>query len=753
MKKITRINEDWYFIKNTDEIPEKIPKNSTRVALPHTWNADDGTDGGNDYFRGKCLYMKKLSLDDIPDGEKYFLEFRGVNSEAEVFCNGVKVGEHKGGYSCFRVEITSALKGENLIAVLVDNSHNRRVYPTMADFTFYGGIYRDVYAISSHGSHFALDLYGSSGVKITPKMLPSGECEALISAFVATPSEDMKIAFLISDMEGATVASLSIAAQMSNSVKLEIENPHLWQGRADPYLYTATLTLSLGDTVLDELTERFGIREFSIDPELGFFLNGKPYPLRGVSRHQDRKGFGNALLPEHHREDIDLIIDVGANCVRLAHYQHDKYFYDLCDEKGLVVWAEIPYISKHEHDANENTMSQMKELVLQNYNHPSIFFWGLSNEITMAADDKEDIVANHKALNALVHTLDQTRLTGIACVSMCDINHPYIKIPDVVGYNHYFGWYGGNVSMNGPWFDKFHEEYPKIPVCVTEYGCEALDWHSSDPRQGDYTEEYQAYYHEELIKQLFSRKYIFATFVWNMFDFGADARSEGGESGQNHKGLVTFDRAYKKDAFYAYKANLSSEPFVHIAGKRYEERAESLTRITVYSNLPEVELVVNGESVSKKKSDFGFFKFEIPLSEETRIEAKAGKCTDVASFRRVRHFNEKYILKEKGAVLNWFDVKAPEGYFSLNDEIGEIIKTAKGKLLFAGLFSKFSKKLDTGMPMNEEMMKMLGGFSVLRFINTVGSMAEPPAKEELLALNEKLNKIKKPSAVAQKHEE
>ncbi len=745
MKQITKINEEWYFLKDCAEIPEKIPENSTRVDLPHTWNAEDGTDGGNDYFRGKCLYMKKLTLDEIPFGEKYYIEFRGVNSEAEVFCNGVKVGEHNGGYSAFRAELTSTLKKENLIAVLASNSHNRRIYPTMADFTFYGGIYRDVYVISSHGSHFALDLYGSSGVKITPKLLFSGKAQVELGVFVTGARQDMKIKFSIKDNDGVTVSEDTCSAEAAKTVTFKIENPRLWQGRCDPYLYTAKVSLMQNDDVLDEVTERFGIREFSVDPDEGFILNGKPYPLHGVSRHQDRKGYGNALLPEHHEEDMSLILDVGANTVRLAHYQHDKYFYDLCDENGLVVWAEIPYISKHEHDANENTMTQMKELVLQNYNHPSIFFWGLSNEITMGGGDEEDVVANHKALNTLVHTLDKTRLTGIACVSMCDINHPYIKIPDVVGYNHYFGWYGGNVSMNGPWFDKFHAEHPKIPVCVTEYGCEALDWHTSEPRQGDYTEEYQAYYHEELIKQLFDRKYIFATFVWNMFDFGADARAEGGENGQNHKGLVTFDRKYKKDAFYAYKANLSNEPFVHIAGKRYKKRQESLTRLTVYSNLPEVELIVNGESLGKKRTEFGFFKFEVPLNEQTRIEAKAGKCTDTAILERVDELCEEYILKEKGAVLNWFDVKAPEGYFSLNDEIGEIIKTVKGNLLFAGLFSKFSKKLDTGMPMNDEMMKMLGGFSVLRFINTVGSMAEPVSKEELLALNEKLNKIKKPS--------
>ena len=281
--------------------------------------------------------------------------------------------------------------------------------------------------------------------------------------------------------------------------------------------------------VLDKVKTRFGLRTFFIDAGKGFILNGESYPLRGVSRHQDRWGHGNALLVEHHKEDMELISEMGANTIRLAHYQHDQYFYDLCDEYGMVVWAEIPYISSHMPNARENTISQMKELIIQNYNHPSIVVWGLSNEITMTGGkSSEDLLENHRVLNDLAHELDKTRLTTIAAVTMCDIHDPYIQIPDVVSYNHYFGWYGGDTSMNGPWFDRFHKEFPQIPIGVSEYGCEALNWHTSDPQQGDYTEEYQAYYHEELIKQLFTRPYLWATHVWNMFDFAADARNEGG---------------------------------------------------------------------------------------------------------------------------------------------------------------------------------------------------------------------------------
>lgn len=744
MREITKINGGWYFIKDTDGVPSEIPHGAERVDIPHTWNAEDGTDGGNDYFRGRCLYMRRLELSELPRAEKYYLEFKGVNSVAEVFFNGIRVAEHKGGYSAFRAEIGKYIKEENLIAVSVDNSENSEVYPAMADFTFYGGIYRDVSVISVAKSHFELDCYGAPAIKVTPRVMSENEADVDVEVFVSAEdgARDLSLIYRIYDAEGITVCEARCDLS-SRCHTFKIPSPQLWRGKRGAYLYSASVSLMRADEKADEVSTRFGIRSFDVDPERGFILNGRPYPLRGVSRHQDRWGRGNALLPKHHEEDIALILEVGANAVRLAHYQHDSYFYDLCDEHGLVVWAEIPYISKHTENATENAASQLKELILQNYNHPSICFWGLSNEITMGEASAEDITESHKKLNTLAHTLDKTRPTGIACVSMCDINHPYINVPDVVGYNHYFGWYGGSTEMNGPWFDKFHAEHPKIPIAVTEYGCEALDWHTSEPRQGDYTEEYQAYYHEELIKQLFAREYIYATFVWNMFDFGADARCEGGEAGQNHKGLVTFDRRYKKDAFYAYKANLSDEPFVHIAGKRYKNRAENLTRVTVYSNLSEVELLVNGEPAELRESRCGFFKFDVPLQETTRLEARAGVFKDTAVLHRCDRPDESYVLKEKGVVLNWFDVTAPSGYFSLNDEIGEIARSKKGKALLDEIYSKFSDKFNTGMPMSADMMRMLESFSVLRLMNTLSSLAGGISKEELLAINGRLNKIRK----------
>lgn len=742
MRQIMNFNKKWAFTKNADAVPVTMPERWDWVNLPHTWNAIDGQDGDNDYYRGTCYYAKELNKASLPEADQYYLEFQGANSSADVYVNGKCLAHHDGGYATWRVNITDALEINNLIVVSVDNAPNETVYPQMADFTFYGGLYRDVNIIAVANSHFDLDYYGAPGIMVTP-VIKGKNAKVKIQVFTTNKKDDQIIVYTVRDAENNVIATVS---SEDTTVTVDIENVHLWHGKNDPYLYTAAAALIEGDKVLDNISARFGCRTFDIDPDNGFILNGEEYPLRGVSRHQDRLGLGNALLPEHHEEDMDLICEMGATTIRLAHYQHDRYFYDLCDERGLVVWAEIPYISKHMPTGRENTINQMKELIAQNYNHPSIVVWGLSNEITISGSD-EDLLENHKILDDLCHEMDATRPTTIACVSMCDINDPYVQIPDVVSYNHYFGWYGGDTSMNGPWFDNFHKTFPDIPIGCSEYGCEALNWHSSEPFQGDYTEEYQAYYHEELIKQFFTRKYLWATHVWNMFDFGADARNEGGENGQNHKGLVTFDRKYKKDSFYAYKAWLSDEPFVHICGKRYVDRVEAVTKVTVYSNQPEVELFANGVSIGKQTSDVHFFYFNVPNDGETVLEAVAGPCIckDESFIRKVETFNEAYRLKEEGAVLNWFDIDAPEGYLSLNDKMSTVLMTEGGQAIFEGIMKNMQGKDVMGFELNEGMMSMMGGFTVLRLLTLMGGMMNlKMTKEELLELNQKLNQIKKP---------
>lgn len=743
MRKIININRNWTFIKQEE---------STAVDLPHTWNGSDGQDGGNDYYRGTCVYKKSILKADLPDGEVFYLQFDGVNSSARVFFNGKEIAVHHGGYSSFRARLEN-IQNENEIKVEVDNAPNDFVYPQQADFTFYGGIYRDVSIIGAAREHFDLDYNGAPGIMVTPKI--NGEdADIEMQAFA-----DGEVKFeILADGEVIKTAS---ASGKNPKACVTVEKVHLWNGTRDPYLYTLRASLLSGGKAVDEVSARFGVRSFEINPQKGFFLNGKEYPLRGVSRHQDRPEIGNALMPEHHKEDIDLICEMGANTIRLAHYQHAQAFYDLCDEKGLIVWAEIPYISRHMPNAAENTKTQMTELICQNYNHPSIITWGLSNEITMGGASDKSLINNHKMLNDLAHSLDKTRPTTLAAITMCGIDEEYVHIPDVLSYNHYFGWYGGNVSMYGPWFDAFHKKYPNKAIGLSEYGCEALNWHTSAPEQGDYTEEYQAHYHEEVIKQIMDRPYLWATHVWNMFDFAADARSEGGENGMNHKGLVTFDRKYKKDSFYAYKAWLSDEPFVHICSKRYIERVEPVTKVTVYTNQNEVELFANGESVGRQtKGKYPFFCFEVKNEGETRLTAKAGGCEDTAVIKKTDCFNEKYRMAEEGAVINWFEIDTPTGYLSVNDTLGDIMATFRGKLVLLSMIPMLKKALSgnegkakdkkskksgggfsvAGFKINKTMLDIAKGFALKRAFSMIGGRF---TKEQILGLNKKLNKIKK----------
>ncbi len=751
MRNIKVINGNWLFTKSAKSAPAALPTDWTALDLPYTWNGKDGQDGGNDYYRGTCYFAKEIKADELPEGAVKYLQFDGVNSSCEVFWNGKSITKHDGGYSTFRAQVKD-IKDVNLLVVAVDNSANDRVYPQNADFTFYGGIYRDVSVIGVPENHFDLDYYGSPAIMVTPE-IKGADAEIEIETFFK--NKDCKVRYeIIAD--GEVIAS----KEDDDDAEFEIKNVHLWDGLADPYLYTAKATLIYKGEEVDTVSTRFGCRTFKIDPEKGFFLNGREYPLRGVSRHQDRPQVGNALTPEMHKEDLELILEMGANTIRLAHYQHSQVFYDLCDEAGLVLWAEIPYISSHMSTGYDNTISQMKELVVQNYNHPSIVVWGLSNEITIAGSNP-NLIKNHKDLNDMVHEMDKTRLTTIAAVSMCDINDEYVHISDVLSYNHYFGWYGGDTSMNGPWFDDFHKKYPKKPIGISEYGCEALNWHTSTPTQGDYTEEYQSYYHEELIKQIADRPYLWATHVWNMFDFAADARAEGGENGMNHKGLVTFDRKYKKDSFYAYQAWLSDKPMVHLCSKRYVDRVEDVTKVTVYSKQPEVELFANGVSVGKQtKGKYPFFYFDVKNEGTTELKVVAGDLSDTATINKVDTPNEAYVMKEEGQVINWFEISTPDGYLSINNTIGDIMSTFKGKIVMVKFLLMLKNSMGGGKGKDGEEKKgnMLSGFKVTpAMLKNVYGMAKgftvkrvfsmlggSFTKEEILELNAALNKVKQP---------
>ena len=607
--------------------------------LPHTWNNIDGQDGGNDYKRGSCTYELSFPAPAF-DAEKQevWLEFDGVNSSAKVSLNGSDVCTHEGGYSTFRADVTALLKAENALTVIADNSVNDTVYPQKADFTFYGGIYRGVRLLVVDKAHFALDFLGSCGIRVTPT--PEGE-GAKVRVQSRVTMGDVAITLL--DAEGNTVATGEGA-----DCTVEIAKAHRWHGIDDPYLYTCRAQVKVDGVVTDEIDIPFGVRSFRVDPKIGFILNDKPFPLHGVSRHQDRKGLGNAITREMHEEDMALIAEMGCNTVRLAHYQHDQYFYDLCDKYGMVVWAEIPYISEHMPNGRNNTISQMQELIEQNYNHACIVCWGVSNEITISTKNKKDMLDNHHVLNDLVHKADPTRFTTLACYAMCGPFNPVAHITDVVSWNLYLGWYVPGLFLNDLWIGFWHLCYPKRSLGYSEYGAEGMpNLHSSHPRRNDHTEEYQAKYHEFMVKCFQRHPYMWSTHVWNMFDFAADARDQGGEPGMNHKGLITFDRKVKKDSFYLYKAWWSKEKFVHICSKRYAERPDAVTTIKVYSTEKTVKLIVNGQAIGEQTRDDHVFTFKVPLEGEIKVEAVAGDCTDAASFKKVDTMPEKYILPKK----------------------------------------------------------------------------------------------------------
>ena len=638
MRSTTKLMKNWQFTGPDGK--------TTAVDLPHTWNNIDGQDGGNDYWRGICIYKTRFAAPAFDKNtQQVWLQFEGVNASAKVTLNGVEVTRHDGGYSTFRADVTALLADSNELIVEADNSKNDRVYPQKADFTFYGGIYRDVSLLVVNRNHIALGYLGGPGVQITPTV-NGANADIEVKTWM---EGDGKVEFSIYDATGAEVLT-----GKGRDTTVTLEHPHLWDGVRDPYLYTCAVRLVLNGEVQDEVRQRFGVRSFSVDPKQGFFLNGRPYPLHGVSRHQDRKGLGNAITREMHDEDMQLIKELGANTIRLAHYQHDQYFYDLCDEAGMVVWAEIPYISEHMPNGRENTISQMKELIVQNYNHACIVCWGVSNEITISTKDNRDMRDNHHVLNDLCHEMDKTRLTTLACYAMCGPFNPVAHITDLVSWNLYLGWYVPGLFLNDLWMDFFHLCYPNRALGFSEYGAEGMpNLHSSHPRRGDHTEEYQAIYHEYMLRCFDRHKWLWATHVWNMYDFAADARDQGGEPGMNHKGLVTFDRKTKKDSFYIYKAWWSDEPFVHICSKRYADRTENEIEVKVYSNQKNVTLYVDGEKLAEQEGEH-IFKFRVKLNGETKVQAVAGDSIDDAVFRKVDAPNPDYKLtKKKSTSANW----------------------------------------------------------------------------------------------------
>lgn len=666
MRKILNLNNNWKFTKDLNSVQWE------NVNIPHTWNSVDGY-SGNEYYKGACWYEKELTVERLENGKRAYIEFNAVNSISDVYFNNVHLGEHKGGYSIFRYDVTDLIKFDekNILKVKADNTVVDDVYPLMADFTFYGGIYRDVNLVITENIHFDLMDHGSTGVYISQDKVTKEAASLTIKAKVVSHLDEdcpVRVVADILDAEGKivkyTAKDFMINEDAEVTLPVTIENPTLWDGVENPYLYNVNVRIEKHNDVIDELNIPTGLRFFEFDAKKGFFLNGKHMKLQGVSRHQDKYGKGWALTKEDHDLDMQLIKEVGANSIRLAHYQHDQYFYDLCDREGMIIWAEIPFISRaSETDlTGKNAKSQMIELIRQNFNHSSIVMWGVENEIQIGGDLPyvRQIV---KDLNDICHREDPTRLTTQANVMSVPNDDEYNTYTDIIAYNKYYGWYTGKTEDFADWLDDYHATNPNTALGVSEYGCEGIiTYHTDEPKVKDYTEEYHALYHETLLKIFNERDFLWGSYVWNFFDFGSAIRDEGGVKGRNNKGLITFDRKLKKDGFYAYKAVWSKEPFVHITSKRFLDRPTDNINIKVYSNCDEVTLFVNGEKVNTLTGEHTFVFENVQLSEgatDVRVIAtKAGKeYTDYAFFNKVTEANPVYECPEQGGgfAANWFD--------------------------------------------------------------------------------------------------
>lgn len=747
------------FLKDSCDYSELNNKDFVNVDIPHTWNNLDGQSGGDNYHRGLCWYKKTFELEKRGNGPVY-VEFEAVNSVANVYLNGIPLGEHRGGYSTFRFDITEHLiDGVNTLIVGADNSHIEDVYPLFADFTFYGGIYRDVNIIISDPLHFDMLDFGSSGVFVTQKNITANRANLEVKGKIrnnGAPCEAVLKA-IFKDTDGKIVVESSESLPLSGTgeitVNLAVSNPRLWQGIENPYLYNCEVELYNGDRLCDFIEIPTGLRFFKFDGDGGFYLNGKQTRLNGVSRHQDREAVGNALTPEHQIEDMELIKEVGANSIRLAHYQHNSFFYDLCDQAGMVIWAEIPYISRTSKTDTKatNAISQMRELIRQNYNHPSIIMWGVQNEVGMFPDERplSDIV---QEMNDVVKDEDTRRVTTQAQVMLITESDPANFITDIVAFNQYHGWYVGDTSGYDTFIQRFRKANPHKCLGYSEYGAEGIiNLHSDDPKVKDYTEEYHAKYHEEVMAIFNKYDFIWGTYVWNMFDFGSDMRDEGGVKGRNNKGLVNFDRTVKKDAFFFYKSLWNQEKMIHIASKRFSDRHSDSIKVKVYSNLDEITLSVNGNEVETRREEGNIFLFDVVLeSGSNKITASGSDLSDTASFIKVAEQNMDYVLPESetkkgllpdlGAnVKYWFEeeiqetgeLESPEGFFSIRDSIKDIMDCESGE----ELMTKYFKEL-----LEHESFAMMSGMPFEMILNfQQGSIPE----SFIYKINTELNKIAK----------
>lgn len=750
LRDIKNFNDGWRFGKGTFQGAETNPVDELKPAvLPHTWYGD------GDYYQGDACYQKVFTWKKIA-GTRVFLSFDGVDKSCQVCLNGTRIGGHQGAYSTFRVDMTEALKdGSNLLTVLVNNEKGTDINPVSGDFTLFGGIYRDVKLIVTPQAHFDLTWYGTDGITASAVCLEDGTGKVNVNAGISVP-EGMKanVRITLLDADGRCIcqkmesideimAGTEECCQLKNTGRmvLSVPEPVCWNGKESPYLYTVKGELVTENGIEDTVTLQTGFRRISIDPEHGFFLNGTHLKLNGVAKHQDTAGKFSAAGEEDWQKDLALILEIGANAVRLSHYQHPQRFYDLCDSSGLIVWAEIPMLRLLEKETLvQNARQQLTELVLQNMHHPSICFYGVENEIAMFGET-DFMYKEVRHLHDLAKSLDPERFTAAANLNSVAYDSPLNHITDAVGYNLYFGWYYGEMPDFGSFLDGFHQANASVPLAVTEYGADCSPmFHSEHPKCKDYTEEFQALFHETVYPYLETRDYIWGSFVWNMFDFVSGVRDEGGVKYRNQKGLVTFDRQTRKDAFYYYKAKWSKEPFVHIVEKRFQNRTGHDMTVKVYSNCPSVVLKVQAREWSQSSSD-GIFLFKnVPLSNgATQMKAAAGNASDTAVFFQTDEEDASYVFTDPNPgpnVKNWFvdEVERakifPEDRWSVMDVVNDLLSSQEAMAV-----------IDSSYPQVGECMRDTVGTFTLEQV--AAHMKTLISEENLKKLNETLICIRK----------
>lgn len=714
------INEDWYFQKLPDDSIDvmndyhniKVDENRYEsIDLPHTWYKDGESYDGTVIYK-KIIYMNNLSK------KRAFLNFKAADRWCKVFVNGIYAGEHKGGYSAFTFDITEMCKSEedNEIIVLLDNRSFNIISPLTGDFTVFGGLYRAVDLIFTEEVCFDRSYYGTSGVIVRAEYLNEEGNINIEPHVIGTEMENIQYVYKVIDAAGKVVSEL--CTDKADEVKMVIKNPLLWDGKEKASIYILQAEIQSGGNCMDAVEISFGFRNVAIDAERGFQINGNDLKINGVAKHQDHADVFNATGEKQWQQDINDILEIGANSVRLSHYQHPQEMYDLCDQNGLIVWAEIPMLKMNEEaELFDNACEQMKELILQNIHHPSICFWGIQNEIAMF-EESEYLYVKMKELNTLVKDMDNTRITTCANLFCVKNESELNKITDSVGYNIYFGWYYGEMKDNEDFVDRFHVDNPDIPLGISEYGVDCnLQYHSDAPRVKDYTEEFQALYHETVYPIFRKKEYLWGTYVWNLYDFSSSIRDEGGVKYKNCKGLISFDRKIKKDSFYYYKAQWSSDPFVKIAESRFVNREKNPIAVKVYSNQKEIKLSVNGKEYVTQ-SDNGVFEFEnIMLQDgENNLIALSGECTDNIVLNHVEEADASYVYVDNNPglnVKNWFldaveeEKMFPKGKFSIRDSCKNLVESAAAMRVIE----------DFNPELAEQMRERIGMMPLERILN------------------------------------